>query len=166
MPRHPLPCTALAAALAAAAALIPAAAAPAQSAPVKGLTLSAKPDPAVPQDRTPKILFSLLNTVKHRAYNVEIKQTSGENPLNEQGFPVVCQSTVSRFSDTVSTGSKLTFLALPLGGYVMGASSPCVGHYDGKVTTPRRGAPDRVLQTFRFRVPEMTISKVSIRATR
>jgi hypothetical protein len=159
MPRLPL----FAAAILVAATLVPAVAAQAQSAP-SGLTLSAQPDLKAPEGRAPKVVFTLSNTVKHRAYSVELHQTSGQNPLNEQGYPLFCQGTIGLLDDTVARSQKLKFPVMPAGTYTLPANSPCTGMYDGKVTTPRRGAPDRVLQTFRFRAPEMTITSVHVRA--
>jgi hypothetical protein len=158
MPRLPL----LAATVLVAASLVPAVAAPAQFAP-SGLTLSAQPDLKAPEGRAPKVVFTLSSTVKHRAYSVELHQTPGQNPLNEQGYPLFCQGTIGLLDDTVAPGRKLKFPVMPAGTYALPANSPCTGMYDGRVTTPCRGAPDRVLQTFRFRAPEMTIAAVHVR---
>jgi hypothetical protein len=159
MPRSP---RSLLLATAVAAALVPAAA-HAQSGP-SGLTLSAKPDPAAAENRTPKIAFTLSNTVKRRAYSVELHQTSGQQAITDDGYSLFCQPTIGLLDDVVAPGRKLALPPIPKGTYTLPGYQPCTGMYDGKLTTPgRRGAPDRILQTFRFRVPEMTITSVHLR---
>jgi hypothetical protein len=148
-------------AVATAAALLPAAAANAQSAPVRSLHLTARADAAAPADRTPKVVFTLHNGVRLREYGVELKQTSGQKATNEQGYNLFCSPVISRNDDFVATSAHLRMQPLPLGSYTLPGNQPCTGMYDGELTTPRRGF-DRVLQTFRFRVPEMKITSVRI----
>jgi hypothetical protein len=153
---HSLRRTGLAIAIAAA---LPAALAPAADA---GLRLQVKPDGAAPEGRTPKAVFSLLGASKGRKYKIEATQISGQKPDNEQGYPVICGSVLGGFSFTKADASKMVFDPTPLSSYELAWASPCTGTYKGEVLTPRRGAPSRVLQTFRLQVPAMRLTHVRI----
>ena len=144
-----------------AAAIASAALAPAASA---ALRLDVSADKAAPEGRTPKVVFSLLGAVKGRQYRIEAIQKSGQSPLSADGYPVVCANVLGRFYYDKARGKKLVFDPSPLTSYELGTGSPCTGTYDGKVLTPRRGAPARVLQTFRLRVPAMKLSRVHVLA--
>ena len=55
----------------------------------------------------------------------------------------------------------MVFDPTPLSDYALAWASPCTGTYKGEVLTPRRGAPPRVLQTFRLQVPAMRLTHVT-----
>jgi len=126
------------------------------------LRLDVAPDKAVPEGRTPKAVFSLLGATKGRQYRISAVQKSGQNPLNEQGYPVVCANVLGRFYYDRAKGKKLVFDPSPLGSYASGFDSPCTGTYAGKVLTPRHGAPARVLMTFRLSVPAWKLTRVHV----
>jgi hypothetical protein len=141
-----------------------AAALPAALAPVAdaGLRLQVAPDSAAPAGRTPKAVFTLLGASLGKKYKIEATQISGQSPNNEQGYPIICTSVLGGFSYTKANASKLVFNPSPLTSYDLAWGSPCTGTYKGEVQTPRRGAPARILQTFRLQVPAMRLTHVRI----
>lgn len=154
-PRPALTGVAAAAALAATCVAAPA---PAHAA---GLLLSVAPDKAAPEGKTPKVVFTLTGAARGRQYRIEAEQKSGQSPLNEQGYPVVCGG-IGRYSYTTAGSSVLKLLPTPLGDYSSGFNSPCTGTYHGEVQTPRRGRPAKILQTFRLQVPAMRLTHVKV----
>jgi hypothetical protein len=128
-----------------------------------GLRLETKPDPAAPAGKAPKVIFTLFGTAKGRYYKVSATQVSGQNPLNEQGYPVICKSVVGRpLHYQRSAGGKLVLKADP-SSYELGSNASCRGTYKGKVELKQAGGrPPKVLMTFRLGMPSMRLTHVSI----
>jgi hypothetical protein len=121
-----------------------------------GLRLTARPDPDAPVGKAPKVEFRITGVEAGKRYRVSAQQISGENPLNEQGYPVVCASLLGRLIYERAPSSTLT-LTPTVSSYEIGSTRPCHGTFAGKVE--KRGAyRPKQLATFRILMPSMRIT--------
>ena len=124
--------------------------------------LDTKPDPAAPAGKPPKVVFTLSGITKGQKYSVSATQVSGQNPLNEQGYPIVCSSIVGRpLIYERAPATKFTLKPSPA-TYELKSNNTCAGTYKGKAVMDRGSRPDKVILTFRLSMPSMRLTHVII----
>jgi len=135
------------------------AALPAAASALPGLTT--KPDPQAPAGKSPKVIFTLSGITKGKRSRVSAKQISGQNPLNEQGYPVVCKNFIGRLDYQRATAAKFT-LKPSYETYELKSNAICPGTYKGKAELDRGNRPSGTVLTFTLLMPSMRLTHVII----
>jgi hypothetical protein len=124
--------------------------------------ITTKPDPAAPAGKPPKVVFTLSGIVKGKSYSVSASQVSGQNGLNEQGYPIVCSSVVGRsLIYERAPATKFTLKPSPA-TYELKSNNECAGTYKGRAVMKRAGNSPKVILTFTLLMPSMRLTHVII----
>ena len=127
------------------------------------LRIDTLPDPDAPAGVAPKVVFALSGLVKGQHYRVTADQVSGQNPLNEQGYPVICSPLVGRLVYEKAPTTRILLKPSPA-TYELKSNTICTGTYRGRVEQRRTGGrPPKVLATFTLGMPSMRLTHVSVK---
>jgi hypothetical protein len=123
--------------------------------------LDTKPDPAAPAGKSPKVIFTLSGITKGKRYRVSAKQVSGQNPLTEEGYPLVCLSFIGRLDYQRAPATRFT-LKPSYETYELKSNAICPGTYKGKAEMDRGNRPSKTVLTFTLSMPSMKLTHVRV----